>query len=90
MYQVKFSEHAVKQLKKIDKSTVRVIKNWIIKNLVDTVDPRLHGKALTGNLKGIWRYRVGDYRLFAEIKDEELIIFLFEIAHRRGIYQRQK
>lgn len=87
MYQVKFSEHAVKQLKKLDKPIVRVIKNWVIKNLIDTTDPRLHGKALTGNLKGIWRYRVGDYRLFAEIHDGELIIF--EIAHRREIYMRQ-
>ena len=61
MYKVEFTESAVKQLKKLDKQTVRVIKNWVIKNLVNTPDPRLHGKALKGNLKGIWRYRVGDY-----------------------------
>lgn len=85
MYQVKFSEHAVKELKKLDKPTARVIKNWIIKNLVDTTDPRQHGKPLTGNLKGIWRYRVGDYRLFAEIQEDVLIVFLFEIDHRREI-----
>jgi len=89
MYQVKFSEHAVKELKKLDKSTARVIKNWVLKNLVDTTDPRMHGKALTGNLKGIWRYRVGDYRLFAEIHDDKLIIFIFEVAHRREIYMRK-
>ena len=69
MYTVEFSESAVKQLKKLDKSTSRVIKNWIVKNLVDCDDPRQHGKALTGNLSGIWRCRVGDYRLFAEIDD---------------------
>ena len=89
MFRVKFSEHAVRELKKLDKPTLRVIKNWVIKNLVDTTDSRLHGKALTGNLKGVWRYRVGDYRLFAEIHDDELIIFLFEIAHRREFYKRQ-
>lgn len=89
MLQIKFSEHAVKELRKLDKPTVRVIKNWVIKNLVDTTDPRMQGKALTGNVKGIWRYRLGDYRLFAEIHDEELIIFLFEIAHRREVYKRQ-
>ena len=89
MLQIKFSEHAVKELRKLDKPIVRVIKNWVIKNLVDTTDPRMHGKALTGNLKGIWRYRLGDYRLFAEIHDEDLIIFLFEIAHRREVYKRQ-
>ena len=89
MFRVKFSEHVVKELKKLDKPTLRVIKNWVIKNLVDTTDPRLHGKPLTGNLKGVWRYRVGDYRLFAETHDNELIIFLFEIAHRREVYKRQ-
>lgn len=89
MFQIKFSEHAVKELRKLDKPIVRVIKNWVIKNLVDTTDPRMQGKALTGNVKGIWRYRVGDYRLFAEIHDEDLIIFLFEIAHRREVYKRQ-
>ena len=54
MYKVEFSESAVKQLKKLDKQTARVIKN-----LVNTSNPRLHGKALKNNLKGIWRYRVG-------------------------------
>lgn len=87
MYTVDFSESALKQLKKLDKQTARVIKNWIVKNLVDCSDPRQHGKALTGNLKGIWRYRVGDYRLFAEIKDEQVLIFIFDIAHRREIYR---
>ena len=87
MYQIQFSEKVVKELKKLDKQTARVIRNWIAKNLVDTVDPRLHGKPLTGNLQGIWRYRIGDYRLFAEINDNELIIFMIDIGHRREIYK---
>ncbi len=86
-YRVRFSESAVLELKKLDRQTVRVIKNWVVKNLVDTEDPRLHGKALTGTLKGIWRYRVGDYRLFADIKDDIVTIFIFEVAHRREIYK---
>lgn len=86
-YRVRFSESAVRELKKLDRQTVRVIKNWVVKNLVDTEDPRLHGKALTGTLKGIWRYRVGDYRLFADIKDDIVTIFIFEVAHRREIYK---
>lgn len=86
-FQVRFSESALKAMKKLDKQTARVIKNWVVKNLVDTADPRLHGKALTGNLKGIWRYRVGDYRLFAEIQDQVLTIFIFEVAHRSEAYK---
>ena len=86
-YKVRMSESVVKTLKKMDRQTVRIIKNWILKNLVDTTDPRQHGKALTGNLSGVWRYRVGDYRLFAEINDQEILIFIFEIGHRREIYK---
>lgn len=87
MYRVEFTESALKQLRKLDKQTLRVIKNWVIKNLVDTADPRVHGKALTGNLKGVWRYRVGDYRLFADIDDKVVTIEIFEVAHRREIYR---
>ena len=87
MYKVEFTESAVKQLKK-GLTDVRVIKNWVIKNLVNTPDPRLHGKALKGNLKGIWRYRVGDYRLFASIEEDIITIRIFEIGHRRDIYKK--
>lgn len=62
--------------------------NWIIKNLVDTSDPRFHGKALKGNLKGIWRYRVGDYRLFAQIHDARVTVLIFEVGHRKEVYKK--
>lgn len=87
MYEVIFTDSALKELKKLYKPVVRVIKNWVVKNLVDCVDPRMHGKPLKGNLKGVWRYRVGDYRLFADIQDDKLVIFLFEVAHRKEIYK---
>lgn len=87
MYKVEFSESAIKQLKKLDKQTSRIIKNWVIKNLVDCDDPRVHGKPLKGKLAGIWRYRVGDYRLFADIHDEILTIEIFEMGHRREVYK---
>ncbi len=84
MYEVIFTDSALKELKKLDKPVVRVIKK-VVKNLVDCVDPRIHGKPLKGNLKGVWRYRVGDYRLFADIQDDKLVIFLFEVAQERNL-----
>ncbi len=86
-YRVKFSESAVKQIKKLDQQTAKLIKNWILKNLVDTDNPRLHGKALTGKLRGVWSYRVGDYRLFAEFTDDVMVILIFEVGHRREVYK---
>ena len=66
-YEVKFSEAAIKELKKLDKPTATMIKLWVIQNLENTINPRQHGKSLTANYSGKWRYRVGNYRLLADL-----------------------
>ena len=86
-FSVRYDEKALKQLKKMDRSVQRLIVNWIEKNLIDTENPRLHGKGLSGDKSGYWRYRVGDYRVIADIRDEEIIIVIVEIGHRREIYR---
>ncbi len=87
-YKIFFDKNADKQLKKIDKTQQRIIVNWIIKNLENTDDPRVFGKSLKGNLKDYWRYRVGDYRIIAEINDAEVKILIIEIGHRKDIYKK--
>lgn len=86
MYKVKLTDKAVKSLKKLDKSTARFILAWIRKNLEHCSDPRQHGKSLVGNHQGKWRYRVGNYRIIAEISDEEIIILVLNVGHRKDIY----
>ena len=88
MYKVKTTEDFERQFKKLDRSIQALIAKWIRKHLIDCEDPRATGKALTANLKGYWRYRIGDYRLLAEIRDEELIIIAVAIDHRRQVYDR--
>ena len=51
-------------------------------------DTRSRGKALTGNLAGVWRYRVGDYRILCDINDGRLVILVVDVAHRREGYKR--
>lgn len=85
-YKVEYSPKAIKSLRKLDKYTRNLIYAWIDKNLVDCENPGVHGKGLVENKSGQWRYRVGDYRLICEIKDEEIIILVLEIGHRREIY----
>lgn len=87
MYRVEFTKNALKQLKKLDKYTASLILGWIRKNLVDCDNPRVHGKGLTADKSGLWRYRVGDYRVLAEIKDSEILILIVNIGHRRDIYE---
>jgi addiction module toxin, relE/stbE family len=55
--------------------------------LIGTTEPRRHGKGLTSNRSGQWRYRVGDYRIIADIEDEKLIILVVEVEHRSRVYK---
>lgn len=86
MYQIVFTDKALKVLKKFDKSVSRMILAWIRKNLEGCDDPRRFGKPLVANHAGKWRYRVGDYRIMAEISDETITIFVVNIGHRKDIY----
>ena len=87
-YRVEFSKEALRALKKLDRHTALLITAWIRKNLEGCSNPRAHGKGLTATLSGMWRYRVGDYRLIAEIQDARVVILVLNIGHRRDIYQQ--
>ncbi|MFV0577799.1 MAG: type II toxin-antitoxin system RelE family toxin [Fusobacterium ulcerans] len=86
-YEVKYTEAALKQLKKMDKPTKNLIISYIEKNLIGVEEPRAKGKALIGNLSGLWRYRVENYRIIADISDKEIVIFILEINHRSRVYK---
>lgn len=86
-YSIETTPRFEKEFKKLDKYTQRMIKNWIVKNLDGCNDPRQHGKGLTANRNGQWRYRIGDYRLICEIQDDELIILALTVGHRREVYE---
>ena len=86
MYRVRFSESAVKQLKKLDKHIASLIIGWLEKNIQNCENPRIHGKGLMENRSGQWRYRIGDYRVICEIQDREVIVLVLEIGHRSEIY----
>lgn len=87
-YSVETTPRFDKEFKKLDSYTKRMIKAWIDKNLVDCGDPRQHGKGLTANRSGQWRYRIGDYRMICVIEDDRLIITALNIGHRKEVYDR--
>ncbi len=80
-----FSSKAQKDFKKLDISIQKRIKTFT-QEIENLENPRGKGKALTGDLKGFWRYRIGDYRLVCEILDNELIIYTIKISHRKNVY----
>lgn len=79
-YSVETTERFDKEFKKLDKYTQRMIKAWIDKNLNECENPRQHGKGLTANRSGQWRYRIGDYRLICQIEDTALVILALSVA----------
>lgn len=87
MYKVEISEKALKNLKQLDKLIARMLLAWIEKHLEGADNPRIHGKGLSHDKIGIWRYRVGNYRILANIKDYMLIILLIDFSHRKDIYK---
>lgn len=86
MYTVRFSDTALKKLKKMDRCQASLLVGWIEKNLMNSADPRTQGKALVSNHRGKWRYRVGDYRILALTVDEEIIITIIDVGHRKDRY----
>ena len=87
IYQLVTTDKFDKAFKKLDRQTQKIIKAWLDKNLMNCTDPRIHGKGLTSNRSGQWRYRVGDYRILAEIQEERLVLVLIDIGHRSRIYK---
>lgn len=82
---IEYDRDAVESLKKLDKSVAANIVDYL-DNIAALDDPRARGKGLTGHLVGLWRYRVGDYRIICDVHDEELIIVALELGHRSKIY----
>lgn len=87
VYKLEFSKRFDRQFSKLDKSTQRYIFNWLIKHLDNVENPRYSGKSLTGNKQGLWRYRIGNYRVIADISDTNCVIITVEVGHRKFIYK---
>lgn len=85
-YRLEVTSQFEKEFRKLDRYTQRMIKAWIDKNLMNCSNPRQHGKGLTANRSGQWRYRIGDYRIICEIEDDKLVILALTVGHRREIY----
>ncbi|SER62460.1 type II toxin-antitoxin system RelE family toxin [Corynebacterium cystitidis] len=84
-YSLRFTKRADKQLSKLDPGVRRIILAWLRKYVSDSTNPREHGKVLSGDRAGSWRYRVGNYRILCEINDNQAIVLAIEIGHRREV-----
>ena len=82
-----FVPAAAKDLKKLGKVEAERIITTLETRIAVLDDPRQLGSALTGNLGGLWRWRIGDYRVIARIEEARITILVVRVAHRRNVYR---
>ena len=83
----KIDERALQELRKLGPHARRQIFAYLDERVAEANDPRSFGKALKGNLAGLWRYRVADYRILCQIQDGELTVLVLAVGHRRDVYE---
>jgi len=86
-WRIEITRTAEKQITKLDRAAQESILNFLRERLKSVRDPRQWGKALQGEKRGLWRYRVGDYRLICDIQDERITILVLELGHRKDVYR---
>lgn len=86
MWKIEWDSKALKEAKKLDRDARKKIVDYLEKRVLASQKPYQFGKPLKGNKVGIWRYRVGNYRILCQIEDEALIILVIAVGHRKDIY----
>jgi mRNA interferase RelE/StbE len=86
-WKVEFDNRARKELRKLDEESQKRILNWLRSNIATKRDPKRLGQPLKGRLKGMWRYKVGEYRLMCQIQSKKILVLILRIGHRRDVYQ---
>ena len=85
---IEFAESAAKALRKLDPSTALRIAKFLRERVGAAQNPRMLGAALKGDELGqFWKYRIGDYRIIAEIHDRDVRILVVRVGHRRNVYR---
>lgn len=84
---IKFASKAADELRALDRSMATRIVKTLEKRIAEREDPRSIGTALKGEHQGFWRWRVGDYRVIADVQDKEVTILVVRIGHRSDVYR---
>lgn len=83
---IEFESRANKQLDKLGRHDAAQIVNYL-HEIAALDDPRSRGHVLVGQLRGLWRYRVGSWRIVCRLEDARLVVLVLKIGHRREVYR---
>ena len=85
---IEFDPAAQRELDKLDTPIARRVSKFLHERVAKLDDPHQIGERLQGTLSGLWRDRVGDYRLICSLEDDRLVVLVLRVGHRREIYSR--
>lgn len=83
---VEIEKSAKKELTKLDRSAANHILRFLEERIATDADPRRFGEALKGNMADLWKYRIDDFRVIAEIQEERVVVLIVRVGHRRRVY----
>jgi len=86
IWRVEFDRDAARDLRKLGAEAERAILRCLRQRIATSEDPRRFGRALTGDLKSLWRYRVGAYCIVAAIEEDRFVVLVLTVGHRREVY----
>ena len=87
-WKIKWDHRALKELKKLGKKAQQDILRYLHERIATSSSPKRFGKALTANKAGLWRYRVGQYRIVCHFQDEHCVVLVLRVAHRQSVYKK--
>jgi mRNA interferase RelE/StbE len=87
-WKIEFDPAAIKELEKLDKPVEKRILKFLRDRVANLEDPRQIGGSLQGTRSGLWKYRVGDYRVICSLEHDRLVVLVLQVGHRREVYNR--
>jgi mRNA interferase RelE/StbE len=86
-WRIEWEDEAVKELKALDTRAQRAIVRYMRDKIATDEDPRRYGDPLRKDLKGLWKYRIGSYRIICSIEDEKVTVLVVRVGHRKNVYK---
>lgn len=88
VWKIEYLKSIQKEVRKIDRASQKKIREYLEVKVANMENPRDIGKALKGEMKELWRYRIGDYRAICEIQDNTITVLVIHIGHRKNVYKK--
>lgn len=89
-WQINIAESARQDIKTLDGKVQKDIIRFLHERIENADDPRHTGKALKGDLRELWRYRLGDYRIICDIQDNVVTVLVLRVRHRKDAYRKKR